>query len=125
MSETQILSSLLRHSNTKASRSTVLKSLTWMVGICLAGLILAATSSINEWVVAVIAVILVLSFVLYAISYIFFMIKNPDALRSEKYNIQKMAVEKGIIGDNTNGVIKLDDVATLKLTPYQQRDSGK
>lgn len=43
-------------------------------------------------------------------SYIYFMRRDPDALRSESYSLQKLAIEKGIFGDNLVGMIDPDRV---------------
>jgi hypothetical protein len=45
----------------------------------------------------------------YLISYVIYAIKNPDALRSEKYTLSKMAIEKNLIGDSTAGLIEVGD----------------
>ena len=50
--------------------------------------------------------------VLYLIAYIYFAFKNPDELRSESYSIQKLAIEKGFIGDSISG-----DVNVKNITP--------
>ncbi len=45
---------------------------------------------------------------LYICSYAFCLFSNPDALRSEKYTLHKMAIEHGLYGDNVTGVIDAD-----------------
>lgn len=45
---------------------------------------------------------------MYLTSYGFFAIKNPDSLRSEKYNLSKMALERSITGDTLAGFSELD-----------------
>jgi hypothetical protein len=43
------------------------------------------------------------------------MIKDRDSLRSERYSIQKLAIEKEIVGDNISGVLSIDEIETPKL----------
>ena len=40
-------------------------------------------------------------------------VKNVDALRSEKYSLYKMALEKNLIGDSMTGVEEVEDVLML------------
>lgn len=51
--------------------------------------------------------------------YAYFAFKDPDALRSERYSIQKLALEKGFVGDSTTGDVKLRDI-----TPGDPVDPG-
>ncbi len=48
-----------------------------------------------------------LSMLLYLVAYVFFALTDKDALRSEKFFLQKMAIEKGFIGDDLTGYIKV------------------
>jgi hypothetical protein len=43
--------------------------------------------------------------VVFLAAYVFLLIKNPDALRSEEFSLSKMALEKGLIGDTTSGFV--------------------
>ena len=43
--------------------------------------------------------------IIYAIAFVFLLITDRDSLRSEKYSLHKMAIEHGLIGDSTLGVI--------------------
>lgn len=57
---------------------------------------------------------------LYLGAYLYFMFTDKDALRSETYSIQKLAIERGLRGDDLTGVITLDteqDVRRLDVAP--------
>lgn len=41
---------------------------------------------------------------IYLGAYIYFMFKNPDALRSETFTLRKMAIEKSLHGDDLTGL---------------------
>lgn len=49
----------------------------------------------------------------YVGGFAFFMVKDPDALRSESYKLKKMQIERGLIGDSTQGLhqVSTDDSA--------------
>jgi hypothetical protein len=64
------------------------------------------------WACIMFSVFTGLSVVLYLFAYIFFMFRDPDALRSERYSIQKMAIEKGLIGDDLHGLLEPDEEVT-------------
>ena len=46
-----------------------------------------------------------LDVLIYFIAYCYFMVKSPDALRSEKFTLSKLAIERSVIGDNLTGFI--------------------
>lgn len=45
--------------------------------------------------------------ILYLVAYIYFGHKDTDLLRSEKFSIQKMALQHGYIGDDISGFVKI------------------
>jgi hypothetical protein len=61
------------------------------------------------WLIILLAVILVFAFILFFIAYGYCLIKDRDALRSETYSIQKMAIERGIIGDSSTGYVQVNN----------------
>ena len=56
---------------------------------------------------------------LLMVAYVFFMVKAPDALRSEKYSILKTAMEKRLVGDSLTGlreaIVAYEDAETKLL----------
>ena len=62
---------------------------------------LGASVFVDEmWVLIFLACFLVFLSIIFACSYVYCLIKNPDLLRSEEYNIKKQVVEK--LGDKDN-----------------------
>jgi len=57
------------------------------------------------------------SIILYLIAYIYFAIKSPDYLRTERYSIQKMAIERGLVGDSTAGFFRMEGPKVIKELP--------
>ena len=89
---------------TMGSRSSILKPLQWLIGI------LGSTTLGAAYVQAPIALIWTLGISTIAVAafmvgaFIWFGVKNPDALRSETYSLSKMAIERGYTGDSTVGL---------------------
>ena len=86
------------------SKSTALSPILWMLGVFFTG-----TGSLY-WITGkevvlyfgFAIIVIVLIFALYAYNH--FMKTDPDCLRSEKFKLSKMAMEKGHIGDGVNGI---------------------
>ena len=99
------------------TRSTALQPLAWLVGILTSGLVIAATSGAPTWVLICIAIFFGLSVLVYLVIYVYFAIKNPDALRSERYTLSKMAIEKDLIGDDKSGLKEADESDKAQSRP--------
>lgn len=59
-------------------------------------------------------IISALSITLFLYAYVYSLIKNPENLRSEKFTIQRMALERGIFGDSITGQIKVETEKDIK-----------
>jgi len=103
------------------SRSDVLKPLAWLIGIITTTIVLMIFAKGPQWILILMSVLLVLSIVLYFFVYVFCLFRDRDALRSEKYSLQKMALEHGIFGDNVSGIVEQDP--QLALTSAQKTKS--
>ncbi len=88
----QIVSVLREQMNTALSRSDILRPLTWLVALFLFGTIGLLTAHAEEWMLLGMGSLLGLTVLLYLSAYVYCLINNPDALRSERYSIQKMAI---------------------------------
>lgn len=67
---------------------------------------------IKEWCLILIAIVLGLVLLLAFGVYIFFMLKNPDYLRSESFQIRKQAIE--ILGDK-DGLLPTDIAKVINV----------
>lgn len=101
--------SVMQQALASGSRSTVLKPLGWLIALTLAGSIAAFGLASTGWFANVLGALCVMSIVLYILAYIYFALTDKDALRSEKYSIQKMAIQKGFIGDDQTGYIPISN----------------
>jgi len=98
------------------SKSTVLKSLGWLISILSTATIFASRYGLDKWLVVMFAILDCIVILIYIAAYIYFAIKDPEQLRSEKFSIQKMAIQHGYVGDDLAGffkVVKIDGVPLI------------
>jgi membrane protein YdbS with pleckstrin-like domain len=101
-----IIKNIIQHSDASGSKSTILKPLTWLFSILIAALLAAFYLQLPSWIMYVFVIVLLATFTVIIFSYFFCLFNDRDALRSEKYSLKKMAIEKGIYGDSITGVLK-------------------
>lgn len=121
-----VFKELFERSDSSGSRSTILKPLTWFLSILIGGLILLIRLKAPNWILVLFAIILCLVISIFFFAYVYCLFKDRDALRSEKYSIQKMAIEKGIVGDNIVGVIngvKTQQLANVDLSNQSDEEN--
>lgn len=70
-----------------------------------------------EWLLVLMAALVGISVATYIGGYLYFAVKDPDALRSEKFTLSKMAIEKNLIGDNTAGLFEFEEGRELNRLP--------
>ena len=79
------------------------------------------------WVVIVLIIFagVVIGFFLYAYRH-FLKADNIDALRSENFSLQKLAIEKGRYGDSLTGTVEPDVIETTSVSQTSaQEDKGE
>ena len=113
----EFLPVFLRHGATTISKSTAVGTLQWTILILLASWIVLLSQDGPPWAAVALFVLLCVAVVLFCFAYICLMFRNPDALRSERYVIRKMEIEKCLIGDNLSGRFPDTDLAGLKQLP--------
>jgi hypothetical protein len=77
------------------SRSSILNPLQWMTVILVGGLASFVFAHAPTWLIILMAVLLSLTFALFAAGFIYFMIREPGTLRSERYSLLKGAMDRG------------------------------
>jgi Na+/pantothenate symporter len=100
-----IIRELLHKSDASGSRSTILKPLTWFISLVIGGIILLIKIDSPNWIVIMFSIIMAFSIFVFFFAYVYCLFTDKDAIRSEKYSIQKLAIEKGLYGDSTSGII--------------------
>lgn len=109
--EATFIKAILSRVFAKTSRSTVLKPMAWLVGLCAPASISAFHFNAPNWVGTMFSIFSAVAILTYIFSYIYFMFKDPEVLRSEGFLIQQLAIEKGFVGDNEAGYIQAQDLA--------------
>lgn len=110
------------------NRSTILLPLRWLIGLSFSGILIASGISAPNWILILFAATSGLAILLFCFAYLYSLIKQPENLRSEKYTIQKMVIERGFVGDDIMGQIKIEtkkdalllEEETLKLDSSDQ-----
>jgi hypothetical protein len=115
---------LSRQTDIGQSRTSVLNPLQWTLAILLLGLFGAFEAKAPQWMSVGIGICSFGVVLLLGVAYVFFMFRNPDALRSEGFSLQKLALEKGLVGDNLHG-LKTIDAATNAMVVARQGDKGE
>src|SRR5260370_28984511 len=101
-----LVTDLLQQATAQGSRSTVLRPLGWLLTISGAIAIASIEFKADTWVLIIFVTICALTAALYLGAYIYCLIVDRDALRSETYSIQKLAIQKGSIGDSATGLLE-------------------
>ena len=113
-----ILKTFLDRAIAQGSRSTVLRPLVIMMSICVMALLTCIQFKAPNGLIYFFAIFSGLTMVQYLFTHIFCLFTDKDALRSEKFIIQKMAIEKSVIGDNIVGTLEREklDVPFTKVS---------
>jgi len=93
-----------------------LTSLGWLLALLLTGTLGAVSLKAPNWLVILLAVEATISVGLYMYAYIYFMLNDSEALRSERYSLGKLAINKGVVGDNLAGIIEVEPSASSETS---------
>jgi hypothetical protein len=99
----ELIRSFLQQASVQGSRSTVLNPIGWAFALVLSALLASAWAQAPFWVVVLFAVFASLILIVFLISYIYCMVNDRDALRSERFSLSKMAIERSVVGDTLKG----------------------
>lgn len=104
-----LFQSFLSEATAKGARSTALHSLQWMLGILLSALPMIIWAKGPSWLLIGIGCSALVVLTLFVFAYTYLLLNQPDALRSEQFSLSKLAIEKGLIGDNVAGLIQISE----------------
>jgi len=88
-------------SNSKP-RSTVLRPFYWMMAFLFTSICTCIFNKSYGWVLDVSLVFFVIIIIAFLVAYFICLSKNPDHLRSENYNINKLEIEKYAASSSKN-----------------------
>jgi hypothetical protein len=110
--------------NADGSRSSALASLSWSTLILVGGLFGAWKAGAPIWIQVVFVILIVANQFVFLRAYRFLLLKDRDALRSERYSLSKMQIERGMVGDNAVGLMK-DETSEKLLEAGDSDGDGK
>lgn len=111
----QLVSVLREQINGALSRSDVLRPLTWLIGLFFLGEVGLVSAHADQWILLGVAIFFGLTVLLYLGAYLYCLITEPDALRSERYTLQKMAIQRGWRGDSDSGTFEVAETNTTAV----------
>jgi hypothetical protein len=94
------------------ARSTTLRPLHGALIITTIALLFEIGLGAPEWLLIITTICFSVVLLSFLTAYFYFMVKNPDCLRTERYSLQRMALEQNL-GDSISGVINLPDTANI------------
>lgn len=100
--------SFFSEASAKGARSTALHALQWVIGMVLVAITLLLFAGAPEWLLITLIVVLGVFFTVFLGAYIYLLLQNPDALRSEQFTLSKIALEKGLVGDSVHGLFEYE-----------------
>ena len=86
--------------------------------------LISSYMDIQEWFTVPLQWCTIGAVIVYILAYIYLLFHDRDALRSEKYSLQKLAIERGLVGDSETGIIDIDAAKDVKLLSRKSEDNG-
>jgi hypothetical protein len=120
----ELIRSLFQQASAQGSRSTALNPLGWALALILSAMLGSVALSPPTWVLPFLATGAGIVIIAYVVAYFFLLFRDRDALRSERFQLSRLAIEKGFIGDNLSGVLKLDEGTGSGVRPIPDPAEG-
>jgi energy-coupling factor transporter transmembrane protein EcfT len=99
------------------SKSTVLHPLAVMMTVVVIATLVSFSWHLPMWVGGFFAACTGIVFLLYVYAYWYFSRTDPEQLKTEHYSLQRFAIEHGVYGDSSTGVVELKPTATPANVP--------
>ena len=112
----------LSRSAASGSKTTALAPLHMMLALVMAGLLSSIGLNAANWVLILLGGCSAVVVTLEVVAYVYLLLNDRDALRSERFTIEKMRIERGIMGDTASGFKFLAD-DTSKVLPTSRSES--
>lgn len=103
MPPVELFKQLFSQSKSRGARSTALRPLNVVLILLISGMISGYSFGSPPWVLSYLGVAFAFTMAIYLLSYCYLLFTDRDALRSESFTIKKLAIEKGLVGDNITG----------------------
>jgi hypothetical protein len=97
MAAIELISSFLQRATAQGSRSTAVNPLLWVFGIILSALLIAIrVPDAPSWLLGSLGASAGILLIAFLIAYFFLLFRDRDALRSERFTLSKMAIERSV-----------------------------
>lgn len=106
----------LERASGSGRRSTAVSTVIVMGGVLLAGIVGSLWAGAHGWLLKCLVGLLVGDVSLFVFAYVIFIWKNPDALRSEHFELEKMVIAHSLLGDSLQG--SFDPKAEPKMRQF-------
>ena len=120
----EFIQQFLEQAQTKGARSTAMTPMAWLTVILIGGLATAIQCKAPPWLLGWLGVLVSVVVVAFIVAYAYFAVTIPDALRSEKFTLSKLAIEHSSKGDNLAGLIGGETMPRLP-PPKDDEDDGE
>ena|ERR1035438_41954 len=104
----ELIRSLFQQASAQGSRSTALNPVGWVFATILSALIGSTMAKAPQWITVLLSVFAGLILFVYLFAYVYLMFRDRDALRSERFTLSKMAIERSITGDSLRGFSEVE-----------------
>jgi hypothetical protein len=108
-----ILTQLLAKAYQSGYRSNILNSLIYICAVIITAIAVLSKTSVDKWIINGLAVTLFIVIAVFVFSYLYCVVKDRDALRSERYSINKMAIENKFFGDDKSGPLSNEIISSV------------
>jgi len=96
-----------------------------MLALCLGGMLMAVGTSAPEPVLWIFGMFCVSAMALECGAYVFLLVRDRDALRSKRFMLERMHIEKGLIGDSLSGFKEVRQGDTMSALSDTTPTSGQ
>ena len=99
----RFLSTLTGRASQVGEKSNVVSVLIALIGVLLTILVVLVVYKAPTWILALILAMAMLLCCFFVYAYVFCLKNDPDLLRSERMVLEKMAIERRVVGDSSSG----------------------
>jgi predicted neutral ceramidase superfamily lipid hydrolase len=105
----KLIEALLQQAIAEGSRSTALKPLGWLLAMLLPSTLLSVWEKSSLWLAVFLAIVSMVVFAVYIGAFLYLLVHDRDALRSETYSLRKMAIQQGAAPDSVAALMESDE----------------
>ena len=109
----EFIQQYLQQAQTHGSRSTVVTPIAWLLALLLPAFLTSIQLAAPSWATILLGGLVCTVILTFLVAYAYFAVTLPDALRSEKFTLTKLAIEHSSKGDDIVGLVGSDELPRL------------